>query len=89
MGTPLTTTATLLLGAEGCSELGMETPEQPSWIRAATTEELERVFTSKELLALAIDHNMRPYYPVTVTDDAPQDVWATAVSMKRVVRLIT
>jgi hypothetical protein len=79
---------TLLLGAEGCSEL-----ENQPWIREATAEE-ERAFElylrEQKGLALnecTIDHNGRPYWVMTLLPDAPVEYLDLATRKLRTVRL--
>lgn len=86
---------TLLLGAEGCTELG----SQP-WLRAATEAEAEalkaeraspdktREENDRAWDALFLDLIGRPYWLVTVGRDAPEEIWLRASSHLRLVRLV-
>lgn len=72
---------TLLLGAEGCSELN-----DRDWIRPATDEEIERALNGSKSPDM-IDGVNRHYWWMTITGDAP--VWAreSAIRSIRKVRL--
>jgi hypothetical protein len=76
---------TLLLGAEGCSEL-----EQAgtSWCRDATSEEIESLHDFDEgVKELLVDGMGRPYFYKTITDDAPNAVLEKYRDTLRTVRL--
>lgn len=80
--------ATLLVGAEGISE----TEGQP-WIRPATDEE-NRDFVARacrndeeRYRNSLVDLNGRPYFLMTVLDNAPEQVIAKAKRCGRCLRL--
>jgi hypothetical protein len=80
--------ATLLVGAEGTAE----TDSQP-WIRPATDEE-ERAFVAQACKGddglyrdSLIDGTGRPYFLLTVLDNAPEPVQAKAKRCARCLRL--
>ena len=76
---------TLLLGAEGCSEL----QEEP-WLREATQEERDafEVEVGRDFMRGASrDGTGRPYFLMTVLDSAPADILEAANSKTRAVRL--
>ena len=93
----------LLLGAEGCAELG---DPFPAWIRYAECDEYEEWKTqqlqamggislgpdglqkaAKRVSALTVDGTGRPYYLVVILSDAPADIWKLANEKLRVLRL--
>ena len=80
-------TQTLLLGAEGCAEA-----ENVDWLREATDEEAlafwkearEQGYTSK---AITVDKVGRPYWLMTITDEAPAGVLEANQATVRTLRL--
>jgi len=84
---------TLFVGAEGCAE----TADKP-WIRDSTSDEIEEFKKwFREVRAqgdpdaddwadFGLDHSGRPYWLMTVTSDAPDDVWLKADGHLRVLR---
>lgn len=65
---------TLMLGAEGCAEVQSE-----PWIRQATPDEVaafkaHHKLDEKRISELAVDGIGRPYWFMTLTDEAPE--WA-------------
>jgi len=78
-------TITLWLGAEGCAELENET-----WLREATEEEIEAFreeWGQPGFDDLKLDGIGRPYFLMTVTEDAPEWALGAARSNSRRVRL--
>lgn len=73
---------TLLLGAEGCSELADE-----PWLRDATDDEIEAVLEANEKHPGLIDFIGRPYWWKTVTEEAPEWALEAARTHLRMVRL--
>jgi hypothetical protein len=77
------TTATLLLGAEGCSEAS-----GVPWLRDATDEEVQAVLaTEPKAGELLLDGTGRPYFWMTVLPGAPAWALAKARRVLRAVRL--
>lgn len=93
----------ILLGAEGCSELG---DPWPVWVRYAEPWELDEWKTERlkamggiglgagglqdaaqRVSDLCVDGTGRPYYLVAVRADAPADIWEAAQKKLRVLRL--
>ena len=78
---------TLLLGAEGCSEV----QGQP-WIAEATDEE-RKAFEERlaergfKLANVTIDGNGRPYWVMTIHEGAPEPVKEWAKRIDRAVRI--
>lgn len=76
---------TVWLGAEG-----MQETEGQAWRRDATSQETidlatERGGTVEEFAAMKLDHTGRPYWLVTITRQAPVEVWLHCSSHLRVV----
>lgn len=79
---------TLLVGAEGCSEAA-----DCSWLREATKDEIAKAiemdwdnnfgFANRYLK----DGTGRPYFWMTITDEAPKEILESAATKLRVVRL--
>jgi len=79
-------THTLLLGAEGCSEM-----RDVEWLRDATDEEAlafwKKVREDGMTHTTTIDGMNRPYWVMTLTDEAPEDVVRANEGVYRAVRL--
>ena len=80
--------ATLLVGAEGASEI-----EGQSWVRTAIdVEKQEFIFrackgSQDKYRNSLVDGTGRPYFLLTVLDTAPDEVKAKAMSFARCLRL--
>jgi hypothetical protein len=72
---------TILLGAEGCSEAA---EAKIPWLREATPEEIEGLGDCRNL---DLDKTGRPYFFMTITDDAPEEVLSKFKNTLRTVRL--
>jgi len=78
----------VLVGAEGMSEA-----KDAPWLREEGGADAMRLFAERsnitydEALRLTMDHNMRPYWLVSIGPDAPEKVWWRATAHRRVVRL--
>ena len=75
----------LLVGAEGCAEL-----ERVDWAREATQEEAEVLkmrLGLEKYKSLCVDHHDRPYWPMVISEDAPEVKKARAQQYDRVLRL--
>jgi hypothetical protein len=72
---------TLLVGAEGCAET-----EDANWMREATVEEAAE-FHRQNPMVSTIDGIGRPYWLMTVTDDAPLEVLEYVKTKIRVLRV--
>lgn len=75
---------TLLIGAEGVAERA-GTP----WLREANEDEKETfcAFYGAKLRELNVDGTGRPYWLMTITDDAPEGVLKANAGYGRLVRL--
>jgi hypothetical protein len=70
---------TLLVGAEGCAET-----QGCDWIREATPEAAEAY---KVVPEYTVDGTGRPYFLMTVLDNAPPEVLAHVKKFRRVLRV--
>jgi hypothetical protein len=82
------TIATLLVGAEGAAEIAVE-----SWQRGATEEErlafvAEKCSGDEQLFRNSlVDETGRPYWLLTVLDNAPAEVQTKAKRYARCIRV--
>ncbi len=80
--------ATLLVGAEGAAEI-----EKQPWVRPATDDEkqefVERICQGDErrYRNALIDGKGRPYFLLTVLDNAPESIQVNAKSFARCFRI--
>jgi hypothetical protein len=75
----------VLVGAEGCQEL-----RDMDWAREATSEELKMLkmrLGEEQYKRLSVDDSGRPYWPMVISEEAPEHKKARAQQYDRVMRL--
>ena len=79
---------TIAVGAEGCTDIQNPDGTYPNWVREATDEEAIWWASSHKTPIRLIDDDNRPYFLLTVLENAPEEAKKRASGYHRVKYLL-